>query len=67
MRKKHPTISDLNDLLKNYDVLDIPTWRLIQRLGDLRNLCGHNRQREPNEAEVLELIEGVLKITKTLF
>lgn len=66
-RKQHPTISDLNDLLKNGGVLDVPTWRGIQRLGDLRNLCDHNKQREPTSDEVTELIDGVAKISKTLF
>ena len=66
-RKQHPTISDFNDLLKNDGVLDIPTWRGIQRLGDLRNLCDHNRQREPTPNEVAELIDGVAKVSKTLF
>jgi hypothetical protein len=35
IRKQHPTISDFNDALKNAGVLDIPTWRQIQRLGDI--------------------------------
>jgi hypothetical protein len=67
IRKQHPTIGDFNDLLKSSDILDIPTWRSVERLGDLRNLCGHNKQREPNKEEVTELIGGVDKITKTLF
>jgi len=66
-RKKRPTLADFNDLLKGNDVLDVPTWRFVQRLGDLRNLCGHNRQREPSEVEVTELIDGVDKVSKTLF
>ncbi len=66
-RKQHPTISELNDALKNGSVIDVPTWRFVQRLGDLRNLCGHNKHREPTEAEVLEMIDGVDKLTKTLF
>ncbi len=65
--KKHPTISDFNDLLKNGGVLDVPTWRQIQRLGDIRNLCDHNKQREPTREEVAELIDGAEKATKTLF
>jgi len=67
MRKKNPSISDLNDLLKNSGVLDVPIWRKIQRLGDIRNLCDHNKNREPTKEEVEELVDGVEKITKTLF
>jgi hypothetical protein len=67
VRKKHPTISDLNDLLKSSTVIDIPVWRQIQRLGDIRNLCDHSREREPTSDEVEELISGVAKITKTIF
>jgi hypothetical protein len=48
-------------------VLETPTWRGIQRLGDLRNLCDHNKNKEPTDTDVLELIDGVEKITKTLF
>jgi hypothetical protein len=48
-QKKDPTISDFNDLLKKASVIDIPTWRQIQRLGDIRNLCDHNKQREPTK------------------
>jgi hypothetical protein len=67
LRKQHPTISDLNDVLKNENVIEIPAWRLIQRLGDLRNLADHNKHREPTSEEIIELIEGVDKIAKTLF
>lgn len=66
-RKKNPTISDFNDLLKDAEVLDTPAWRQIQRLGDIRNLCDHNKGREPTKDEVQELIIGVEKLTKTLF
>ena len=66
-RKKDPAINDLNDLLKNMEVLDIPSWRQIQRLGDIRNLCVHKKERDPTNDEVEELINGVEKYTKTLF
>lgn len=66
-RKKHPAISDFNDLLKANGVIDVPVWRQIQRLGDLRNLCDHNKEREPTSEEVDELVGGVGKISKTLF
>lgn len=66
-RKKHPSISDYNDLLKNGGVLDVPGWRQIQRLGDIRNLCDHNKDRDPTKEETEELISGVEKFTKSLF
>lgn len=66
-RRKNPSISDFNDLLKNDGILDVPTWRQIQRLGDIRNLCDHNKEREPTKDEVNELVTGVEKFTKTLF
>lgn len=66
-RKTNPTISDFNDLLKNDGVLDTPSWRQIQRLGDIRNLCDHNKNRDPTKEEVIELVDGVEKFTKTLF
>lgn len=64
--KKNPTIADLNDVLKNEGVVDVTTWRFIQRLGDIRNLCGHKKKRDPTPEEVGELIDGVDKIIKTI-
>jgi len=65
--KKKPTINDFNQLLKDNDVIEIPTWRFIQHLTDLRNLCDHNKKSEPKKEEIEELINGVEKITKTIF
>lgn len=65
--KKDPTISFYNDALKKEGVIEVPEWRFIQRLGDLRNLCDHNKDREPIKDEVTELIIGVDKLTKTIF
>jgi len=62
--KKSSSIGDLNNLLKKSGVLEIPEWRFIQRLGDLRNLCTHKKEREPSQEEVAELINGVGKILK---
>lgn len=62
--KKDPGISDLNELLKGAAVFDVPTWRLIQRLADIRNLCGHRKDRDPKADEVEDLISGTEKITK---
>ncbi len=44
--KRNPAISDLNELLKNKDVIDIPTWRNVQYLADLRNRCSHKKEIE---------------------
>jgi hypothetical protein len=65
--KKHPTIADLNDALKNADVIGTPEWRFNQHLADLRNLCDHNKQKEPTQEQVDDLIQGVAKVAKTVF
>lgn len=65
-RKKKPTLSDWNDTLKDANVYDIPTWRGIQLLTDIRNLCAHPGDREPTKEEVDALIRGVERITKTI-
>lgn len=64
---KNAMLGKLNDLLKEKGVLDIPIWRLIQHLIDLRNLCDHKKAKEPTTGNVEELVEGVRKITKTVF
>lgn len=64
--KKDPTISDLNDPLKNSGVYDLPTWRKVQHLTDLRNLCDHKKSREPAEQEVVELISGVASLVRNI-
>jgi hypothetical protein len=56
--KKDPTIADLNDPLKAAEVYDQPTWRRIQFLADIRNLCSHKKSQEPTEAQVQELLGG---------
>lgn len=65
--KKDPSINDFNELLKKHEIIDIPQWRFIQHLGDIRNLCDHNKSKEPTTDEVNDLINGVDKITKTIF
>ncbi len=67
IRKKTPTIADLNDPLKNVGVYDNPTWRKIQLLADIRNLCSHKKSREPTDDEVVELISGVNWVIKSIF
>ncbi len=67
LRKKNPTIGSFNEALKKAEVVDIPEWRLNEHLGDLRNRCAHNKDTEPTEEQVTELVDGVMKLTKTLF
>lgn len=67
VKKNNPTINDFNQLLKDNNIIETPTWRFIQRLGDIRNLCDHKKQNDPTKEEIIELIEGVDKLSKTLF
>lgn len=66
LKKKNPTIADFNDALKD-NAYDVVEWRRIQRLGDIRNLCDHSKDREPTKDEVEELIFGTERTIKTVF
>lgn len=65
-KKKNLTINDFNEALKTNSIIDIPTWRNIQFLADIRNLCDHDKKQEPKKEQVNDLIEGVNKIIKTI-
>lgn len=65
-RKKNLTINDFNESLKNNSIIDISTWRNIQFLADIRNMCDHNKKEEPKKEQVNDLIDGVNKIIKTI-
>lgn len=65
--KKNPTIADLNDPLKSASVIDVPTWRKISFLADLRNLCSHKKDSDPTKEQVEELIQGAEWLTKNVF
>lgn len=64
--KKDPTISDFNQALKDADIFDTPTWRRMQHLGDIRNLCVHSKEREPTKDEIQDLVSGVRKYVAEL-
>lgn len=66
IRKRRPTIGDLNDALKGADVVDVPQWRFIQHLADTRNLCDHQRDTDPTAVQVEDLIAGTAKTLKTV-
>ena len=65
--KKSPGVGDLNNALKNANVIEVPEWRFLQHLTDIRNLCDHSRTSEPTAEQVDDLVAGVMKVTKTLF
>lgn len=65
--KKNPGISDFNDALKAAGAIEIPQWRHISLLGDIRNLCDHNKKVEPTKEQVADLVEGSNKVLKTVF
>ena len=65
--KKNPGINDYNEQLKSNNVIDIPVWRNIQRLADLRNMCDHHKNIEPTKDNIEELIAGTDKMLKTIF
>lgn len=64
--KKHPTIGDFNELLKNNSVIEVPEWRHISMLADIRNLCTHDKKTEPISTQVTDLIDGTIKVIKTI-
>ena len=66
LRKRESGLAGFNEALKEKRVIDIPQWRFNQHLSDLRNLCAHNKEREPTKEDVLGLINGVTRIIKTL-
>jgi len=54
-------------MLKFSTVLDTNNWRFIQFLGDIRNICDHNKNVEPTTEQVKDLLDGVEKVIKTIF
>jgi hypothetical protein len=64
--KKNPTIADFNEALKAADVIDLPQWRFIQHLADVRNLCDHAKKPDPTAEQVGDLLAGTTKVIKTV-
>nr|WP_294553303.1 hypothetical protein [uncultured Rhodopila sp.] len=65
--KRHPGIGDLNELLKANQVIDVPQWRHISLMADIRNICDHSKSSEPTTDQVKYLLDGASKILKTIF
>jgi len=60
-RKKKPTLNDFNEFLKSEGVIRQNTWRFVQQMGDLRNLCAHPDD-EPTKQDITDLIAGAKKV-----
>lgn len=67
IRKRKPTISDFNQALKDNKVVSTPSWRFVQHLTDIRNICDHDTGREPTRDDIDGLLDGTRKILKTIF
>lgn len=66
LKRKHPSIAEINDVLRENKIYDVPMWRFIQRLADIRNLCAHKKKREPTQSEINDLLSGAEKIIKEI-
>lgn len=64
--KKHPGIGDFNEILKANSVIEISQWRHISLLADIRNLCDHHKTKDPTPEQIADLIDGTVKIIKTV-
>lgn len=65
--KKNPGINDYNDALKSNNIIELPIFRHIQLLGDLRNLCDHSKKDNPTLDNVTDLVNGTEKIIRTVY
>jgi len=65
--RKKSTIANLNDALKKEEVIELPDWRRIQLLGDIRNICGHKKKTDPTEDDIETMLSGTKKIISTVF
>lgn len=57
----------MNEPMKQNNVYDTPTWRKIQYLADIRNVCSHKKDEDPTIDQVKELLLGTNTIIKTVF
>jgi hypothetical protein len=65
--KKNPTLGDLNEPLKKAGVYDLPVYRKIQLLADIRNLCTHQKGNDPTPEQIEDMLNGVRSVTKSVF
>lgn len=61
------TITPIIDKMKSDGVIELPQYRQLQYLSDIRNKCSHKNGAEPTTDEVNDLITGTKKVIKTIF
>jgi len=65
--RKQTSIRELNDPLLKSNAYGLTTWRTIQMLGDLRNLCSSQRNGDLTKEQAEDLIYGVSSVIKSVF
>ncbi len=65
--KGHPTIQSLAQQLKQDSVIDILALKNLEYLASIRNLCDHQKDRDPTKEEVQALIDGAERVIKTIY
>ena len=65
--KKNPSISDYKSILQSNDVIDVQQMRRIELMADIRNKCDHNKNVEPTDDDITEIISGTNKIIKSIY
>lgn len=65
--RKKPMLANLNEALKEAGVYDVPQWRRLSYMTDVRNMCAHKSERDPTSDEVRGMVDEVDKIVRTVF
>jgi HEPN domain-containing protein len=65
--KKNIGLSELTQLLYESKIYELETHREMELYTELRNLCSHKKNREPNAEDVQKLISGVNSVIKSIF
>jgi len=65
--KKNMSVIDYNELFRKTGLYDAATYRQIQYLGVLRDLCLKNKKNAPTEDQIEDMIAGTQKMLKTIF
>ncbi|WEA01783.1 hypothetical protein [Mucilaginibacter sp. SJ] len=65
--KKIMTVNDHNESFYKAGLYDVATYRQLQYLGDIRDLCLKNKKSAPTEEQIADMINGTQKVLKTIF